>query len=424
MEQYIFRMLDLSFVHMIRMEPESGEYRWLTYLVAIAHQVLVQMELYIVPTSGNTNLVAVNPDGTTKWSYNLGFHPASTPAIATDGTIYVADDGLYALNPDGSLKWKFSEALFSSQSPVIDSDGTIYWRESWVFYAINPDGTEKWKLNVPAPASGGLDPSPAIGSDGTLYIPMPDFFNPSNQYLKAYQGNRYGLIVTVYNIGTASGTVTSNPPGINCGSDCSEWYDPGTNVTLTPIPDSGSTFTGWSLACSGVGPCVVSMTSDKEVTARFTQQYDLTVTKAGTGSGTVISSPGGINCGSDCSEAYDQGTSVTLWPVPDISTGSAFTGWSGACSGAGDCTVSMTSDKTVTATFTLQQYTLTVTKAGKESGTVISNPAGINCGADCSEAYNQGRSVTLIPIPDSVRRLQVGQGRVRRWRLYSIHDQR
>ena len=81
-------------------------------------------------------------------------------------------------------------------------------------------------------------------------------------------------------------------------------------------------------ACSGAGPCVVSMTSDKEVTARFTQQYDLTVAKGGTGRKTVISSPGGINCGSDLSEAYDQGTSVTLWPVPDIPTGSAFTGWS------------------------------------------------------------------------------------------------
>ena len=148
------------------------------------------------------------------------------------------------------------------------------------------------------------------------------------------------------------------------------------------------------------------MTSDKTVTATFTQQqqqqYTLTVTKSGTGSGTVTSNPAGINCGADCSETYNQGTSVTLTPAPDA--GSTFTGWSGACSGAGACTVSMTSDKTVTATFTQQQqqqYTLTVTKSGTGSGTVTSNPAGINCGSDCSETYSKVQKVKLTAKADA-----------------------
>jgi hypothetical protein len=215
---------------------------------------------------------------------------------------------------------------------------------------------------------------------------------------------QYTLTVTKSGIG--SGTVTSSPAGINCGVDCSETYNQGTSVTLTPSPDSGSAFTGWSGACSGAGACAVSMTSDKAVMATFTiqpqQQYTLTLTKSGTGSGTVTSNPAGINCGVDCSETYNQGTSVILTPTPD--SGSMFMGWSGACSGTGGCTVSMTSDKTVTAAFTLQQQEqnmLTVTKSGTGSGTVTSNPAGINCGADSNETYLKVQKVKLTAKADA-----------------------
>jgi len=89
--------------------------------------------------------------------------------------------------------------------------------------------------------------------------------------------------------------------------------------------------------------------------------YTLTITKSGTGSGTVTSSPAGINCGSDCSEAYNTGTIVTLTTTP--ATGSTFTGWSGGgCSGTGTCIITMNSDKTVTATFTTTGNTATATR--------------------------------------------------------------
>ena len=121
----------------------------------------------------------------------------------------------------------------------------------------------------------------------------------------------------------------------------------------------------------------------------------LTVAKAGTGSGTVTSSPAGINCGADCTETYTTGTVVTLTATP--AAGSTFTGWSGACTGTGTCQVTMNAAKSVTATFTLSSvtYTLTVAKAGTGTGTVTSSPAGISCGADCSEPYNSGTVVTL-----------------------------
>ena len=79
----------------------------------------------------------------------------------------------------------------------------------------------------------------------------------------------------------------------------------------------------------------------------------LTVSKDGTGSGIVTSAPAGISCGSDCSEAYNDDTSVTLTAVADL--GSTFTGWSGACTSTGSCVVTMDAAKSVTATFTLDE---------------------------------------------------------------------
>ncbi|MFN6963200.1 MAG: Calx-beta domain-containing protein [Pyrinomonadaceae bacterium] len=200
--------------------------------------------------------------------------------------------------------------------------------------------------------------------------------------------------LTVSKNGSGSGTVTSDPAGINCGSNCSANYDDGTNVTLTPAANPGSVFTGWSGACTGTAACVVSMTQARSVTATFVRVYTLTVTKAGTGGGVVTSSPAGINCGVDCDEDYQSGTVVTLTATADST--STFSGWSGAgCSGTGSCIVTMSQAASVTATFTRNQYALTVSRSGSGSGTVTSDPAGINCGSNCSATYDEGTTVTL-----------------------------
>jgi hypothetical protein len=75
----------------------------------------------------------------------------------------------------------------------------------------------------------------------------------------------------------------------------------------------------------------------------------LTVTRAGNGSGTVTSSPAGIDCGPDCSEAYPNGTVVTL--TASAATGSVFTVWSGACTGTGTCQVTLDTARSVAASF-------------------------------------------------------------------------
>ena len=78
--------------------------------------------------------------------------------------------------------------------------------------------------------------------------------------------------------------------------------------------------------------------------------YVLTVTVHDQGTGTVTSSPAGIDCGADCTESYTQNTVVTLTATP--ASGYVFVGWSDACTGTGNCSVTMETAKSVTATFT------------------------------------------------------------------------
>src|SRR5262249_53327438 len=100
-----------------------------------------------------------------------------------------------------------------------------------------------------------------------------------------------------YNLGVAksgsgTGVVNSGPAGITCGADCGELYPPGTVVTLTATPDPGSTFAGWSGACTGVAsPCTVTMSAGQAVTATFNRSATLSVARAGAGSGTGAASP-------------------------------------------------------------------------------------------------------------------------------------
>jgi hypothetical protein len=97
--------------------------------------------------------------------------------------------------------------------------------------------------------------------------------------------------LTIAKSGTGTGTITSLPAGINCGSDCSEVYSKDTVITLSAAPDISSTFTSWSgSGCSGTGACIVTMTSTKAVTAAYTIKTNTVTTSAGAG-GTI--SPSG-----------------------------------------------------------------------------------------------------------------------------------
>jgi outer membrane protein assembly factor BamB len=117
-----------------------------------------------------------------------------SPAIGSDGTIYVCTlQYLYAIAPQEVLKhrysaepkmpratrrslkkvlkWEFVAKGPIHSSPAIGSDGTVYIGSSDSYvYAINPNGSLKWKLKI----GEGTESSPAIGLDGTLYIGSGD----------------------------------------------------------------------------------------------------------------------------------------------------------------------------------------------------------------------------------------------------------
>ena len=133
------------------------------------------------------------------------------------------------------------------------------------------------------------------------------------------------------------------------------------------------------------------------------QEFTLTVNKAGTGSGTIVSSPTGISCGTDCSEVYGVDAVVKL--IATAASGSTFTGWSGACGGTSrTCFVTISKSKTVTAKFLANpagtQY-LGVQKWGDGTGTVTSlSPIGISCGTDCYEFFPTWTVVRLRAVAD------------------------
>ncbi len=131
-------------------------------------------------------------------------------------------------------------------------------------------------------------------------------------------------------------------------------------------------------------------------------KYSLYVFKQG--SGNVTSNPSGINCGNDCSEDYEQGTTVTLTASP--SPNHYVDSWAGCDSVSSDkltCTVSMNYYRFVSVVFKSNvQYTLDVTVSG--NGSVVSNPVGINCqenSGTCSESFDENAQVNLVASPDS-----------------------
>ncbi len=167
--------------------------------------------------------------------------------------------------------------------------------------------------------------------------------------------------------GSGSGVASSRPLGFNCSitkgnapDSCFVDVDSGTVVVLKSDALSGSIFGAWSGPCTGMTPCQFPITSPVVVTAEFDirgrPHHTLTVTGAGTGSGSVASSPAGIACTlaagaatGDCHRNFDDGTLVTLTAKP--ADGSTFTGWTGACQGPGSCPLALTADAAITAEF-------------------------------------------------------------------------
>ncbi|HHB91770.1 MAG TPA: hypothetical protein ENK59_00975, partial [Thioploca sp.] len=221
---------------------------------------------------------------------------------------------------------------------------------------------------------------------------------------------------------TGDGLVTSNPAGINCGTDCVEEYDNGLTIELTAVPDEGWEFEGWRGHCAETQTAIITesdrycravfqpqteiLSKDNTVITPIKQQVKLTVNKIGKG----LITAEGIQCGDICSkENYTVGSRLNLTATP--ADGWELWNWSGDCDANGN--VVLNEDKTCQVLFGQSGLPsdLTVVKYG--NGKIISQPKGINCGIDCREAkyeFSSGDQIILNAIPDSGWQLEGWRG--------------
>jgi uncharacterized delta-60 repeat protein len=231
---------------------------------------------------------------------------ATAIALAPDNRVLVAGDTNNA--PHSSAATVFRLTPGGSLDPTFDTDGAA---------AVDLDG-------FASAAAVGVQPDGKILLAGSVKVGS-DPFVAALWRLKA--GGGPGPINEAVDptFGITGVTTVASGTGVGAGS-----------LVLQPdrrIVVAGSVFDGRLLMFRALG-----------------DPFGLTVTRAGTGAGSVQSSPAGIACDPTCSGAFDDGTSVTLSAT--AATGSTFAGWSGAgCSGTGTCAVTMGADQTVTATF-------------------------------------------------------------------------
>ena len=171
--------------------------------------------------------------------------------------------------------------------------------------------------------------------------------------------------LTVLPVGQGSGTVTSEPPGINCPPDCTEQAPIWTRFILTAHPAAGSSFRGWYGACSGTGQCGVTVQSSNTTVAAWFDPgtsppppppppppgvVTHEVRASRVGHGTIVSDPVGIECGSTCTASFEEGSSVIL--MATARPGWHLDRWRYGCAGQGSvCTLDVTSNRRARAVF-------------------------------------------------------------------------
>ncbi len=234
-------------------------------------------------------------------------------------------------------------------------------------------------------------------------------------------------------VGSGRGTVRSNPAGIDCRVEetvvtgaCRFTFPGDAAVTLTSTPDDGNLFGAWGDACSASqngGTCVVTMSTARQASARFTalRRFTVRASSGRDGRGRIVGSSGldclisGAATSGTCSVQAVEGSSITITASPEpLAAGGTesrqrFAGWSDACAGeTGDsCTVMLARGDFVASAGFFDERRLTVAVVGTGGGLVEAVPlvqctraASVTSGA-CEAPMLHGATVTLQAIPDA-----------------------
>jgi len=212
---------------------------------------------------------------------------------------------------------------------------------------------------------------------GAACCPAIDVNPQSIDFGKVLPGNTSDHTVIITNVGSVTltlGTIGSpSAPFSITGGTC-------TNNQTLPPQGSCTLIIRFAPTAYGVYTSSFSIPSDDPVNSVVTvnpingtgtspDHFTLTISKSGTGNGTVTSGPAGINCGSDCTEDFKVGTKITLKSKAD--TNSTFAGWSGGgCSGTGTCAVIMNADIAVTAAFAAKTPDISIAQTSLDFGSV------------------------------------------------------
>jgi YVTN family beta-propeller protein len=207
------------------------------------------------------------------------FNPATGTAIDSH-SIGVMPTGI-AVSPDGNLVFitnKTSNTVSvynTSIGSVVSTFASVGTAPTGI--AIGPDGTRVYVANRGSNNVSILDASTGIAVAGSPVVvgtaPIAIAINPRGT--TAYVSNVIAnpVVVEIGGMRTLTvalagrfGSVRSNLPGIDCGTQCQAQYPVGTSVTLTPVPDTSSSFAGWSgTGCAGV----VTLNSNLNCRATF-----------------------------------------------------------------------------------------------------------------------------------------------------------
>jgi len=348
-------------------------------------------------------------DASLAWSSYLGgSENEEAQGVVLDGAgrVYLAGA---TESPDFPVRGGFQTAFHG------DWDGFVTCVEAtgelaWSSYLGGRDHDDA--MAIALDGAGGIY---VTGFTASPDFPTPHAFQPSPRggldafLLKLVPGAE----VTVGKTGTGTGGVTSDPPGIDCGTDCSEAYPFGTEVTLTAVPEEGSLFEGWTGACTGHA-CTVVMTDNLRVNAVFTERasvravidYIVPATAVAGGPEFTLEIYGGMF--RENAAVYWNGSPRKTKFVSAQQLKAEILSEDVAAPGTIPVTVvnkteigeSVESESMEFIVRDLPSAELTVEKVGAGTGRVTSDPPGIDCGTDCSEAYPYGTEVTLTAVPE------------------------
>ncbi len=348
--------------------------------------------------TGTTNPINITvTDNTTATAHFTQLHYTLALTAIGNGSLIKNPDYpsyLYSqvvhITAQPSLGWSFDHWTGDATGPSPTANITITHNSSATAHFTQ----DQYTLSVSTNGSGTIQISPQqttyVYGQKVYLTAMADLGWTFNHWAGAANGTANPVNFTMAGHAAVTGyftqnqytlTLSVNGNGSILKNPSQSTYTYGQIVHLTAQPQAGWTFNHWSGNASGNALTVdVTITANAAVTAHFTQdQYTLSVTLAG--SGTVTKNP------SQATYVYGQVVRLTAQPT----LGWSFGMWTGNATGTTNpVNVTMTGNKAVTAHFTQNQYTVTVSSVG--SGTVTRTPN--------QSTYIYGQTVNLTAIPN------------------------